>query len=243
MLSAQIQKQFDEARREETTYKPSTEILDQLQKKDFIMIVGPTAMGKSTLMNKAVELDDEFARVSGFTTRPKRNNDEPGLYEYIPHTDEGIRSVLLEKEAGTLVQYVISPASSYIYGTRLKDYSGKYNLKDTFSNVAGSLAALPFHTTHTIGIVTTPEAWQKWLGERYKKDDPELPKRIQEAIRSLEWLLAQPQDTVKWVYNRPDDIDTSAKELIAIAKQDKPASIDYPQYARDLLNLAKSLKK
>lgn len=243
MLSPEVQKLFDKAKQEETTYKPSNEVLDHLQKKNFIMIVGPTAMGKSTLMNKAVELDDEFARVSGFTTRPKRSNDEPGLYDYIPHTNEGIQSILAEKEAGQLVQYAIFPTTGFVYGTHLKDYPGTYNLKDTLSNVAGSLAKLPFHRTYIIGIVTTPEAWQQWLSLRFKPDDPDFLKRINEAIQSLEWLLRQPRETVKWVYNRPDDIETSAKELITITKEDKPASIDYPQYAQDLLDLAKSLKK
>ena len=243
MLSPDIQDLFNEAQDEETTYRPAPEVLEKLSKKDFIMIVGPTAMGKSTLMNKAVELDNEFARVSGFTTRPKRGNDEPGLYDYIPHTDEGIKEILAEKEAGTLVQYVVFGTTGFMYGTRLKDYPGKYNLKDTLSNVANSLTELPFHSTHIIGIVTTPQAWQTWLAQRFEPDDPDFLKRIDEAIQSLEWLLNQPADTVAWVYNRPNDIETSANELVAIAKEGKHASIDYPQYARDLLDMAKSLKK
>lgn len=243
MVSSRIQEQLDKARQEETTYRPSGEVLDQLRKKDFIMLVGPTAMGKSTLMNKMVELDSEFARVSGFTTRPKRSNDEPGLYDYIPHTDDGIQSILTEKEAGRLVQYAIFPTTGYVYGTHLKDYPAKYNLKDTLSNVAGSLAELPFHTTHIVGIVTTPEAWRKWLSVRFTPEDPDFLKRINEAIQSLEWLLAQPAGVVKWVYNRPDNVETSANELIAIAKEERTASIDYPQYARDLLDMAKSLRK
>lgn len=243
MLSPQIQDQLDKAQKEETTYKPSQDVLDQLEKKDFIMIVGPTAMGKSTLMNKVAEIDDEFARVSGFTTRPKRDNDEAGLYTYIPHTNEGIQTILNEKQAGQLVQYAIFPTTGYVYGTRLKDYPGTYNLKDTLSNVAGSLAELPFHSTRIVGIVTTPDAWQRWLLARFTPGDPDFLKRIDEAIQSLEWLLSQPRELVAWVYNRPDDIETSAKELIAIAKEEKPASIDYPQYARDLLDMAKNLKK
>jgi guanylate kinase len=242
MLSPDIQDLFNEAQDEETTYRPSPEVLKQLDKKDFIMIVGPTAMGKSTLMNAAVELDDQFARVSGFTTRPKRANDEPGLYDYIPHTDEGIKSILAEKQAGNLVQYAIFPTTGYMYGTQLKDYPEKYNLKDTLSNVAGSLAELPFHNTHIIGIVTTPEAWQTWLLQRFKPDDPDFFKRIDEAIQSLEWLLSQPKEKIKWVYNRLDDVTTSAKELIGLVK-DEMKPINYSSYAQSLLELAKSLQK
>ena len=207
------------------------------------MIVAPSAVGKSTLMNQVAELDSDFTRIGGFTSRPQRANDEPGLYEYIPHTDEGIRSILAQKEAGQLVQYVIHPTTGFIYGSRLHNYPGTYNMKDTLSNVVASLSKLPFHNSHVVGLVTDPQIWHEWFLKRNQHTGDNYQKRVTEAITSLEWLSSQPEASISWVYNHPDDIATDSKELVALIKGEKKSDPLLRDYAVKMLSLANQMKE
>ena len=207
------------------------------------MIVGPSAIGKSTLMNRSVELDKDFARISGFTTRPKRDIDEPGLYSYIPHTDEGIQSLLSQKEAGELIQYVVHPTTGFIYGSYPADYPKLYNMKDTLSNVVASLSRLPFRRSHVIGLIADPKMWQAWFSKRNSPENEDYQKRINEAVMSLEWLIKQPKGSIDWVYNHPDDISKSSKELIALVRGDKKSDSSLREYGLEMLSLAQQMKE
>lgn len=243
MISDSIQQQIDHARHEEHRYWPAERVRKTLTDKDFIMLVGPSAIGKSTLMNKIVELDKDFARVKNMTTRPARENDEKGLYEYIPHTDEGLAGLLKQIENGELVQYAVHPTTGFIYGTYPENYPGLYNMLDTQSQVALGLSTLPFRATHTMGIVTDPNTWREWFLSRNKAGTDEYTKRIDEAIRSLEWLTAQPGDSIKWIYNHPDNIMLSANELIALVKGTQESDSSLRETALTMLYLAYQMKE
>lgn len=227
----------------EQTYRPGEEAMRQLKEKELVMLVAPSGMGKSTLMNKLVENDKRFARVRNATTRPERQNDEPGLYAYLPHNEEGIRQLAEQMEKKELIQYAIFPATGYIYFTYPESYKATYNLLDTQAHVVKHLRRLPFRRTHAIGLVTAPEAWQSWLLTRYDNDTPELQKRLGEAISSLEWLLAQPEEAIHWAYNYPGNIQKSAEELTAVITRHEKPHRSYREYAEKLLSLAKRMKK
>jgi guanylate kinase len=242
MISPTIQEKIDHAQHEEHRYWPVKDVLQTLASKEFVMLVGPSAIGKSTLMNEVVKLDKEFARVKNMTTRPKRDNDEEGIYEYIPHTDQGLAQILEQIGNGKLVQYAVHPTTGFIYGTYPENYPGIYNMLDTQSQVASSLSQLPFRRTHIIGIVTDPDAWKKWFLDRNKKNTPEYEKRIDEAIQSLEWLTAQPANAITWIYNHPNDKAHSAKELIAAVKDTKMSDSELRDTALTMLYLAYQMK-
>jgi energy-coupling factor transporter ATP-binding protein EcfA2 len=241
MISPATQQRLDQAKLQENSYRPSGAVLETLAAKDFVMVVGPSAMGKSTLMNKVAELDGEFARVKNTTTRPKRDNDEPGLYEYIPHDDTGLRPLLDQMAAGRLVQYAIYPTTGFIYATHPESYPATYNMLDTQSQVVTNLAKLPFHKTHIIGLVTDPMAWQQWFLARNPKASDDYTKRLDEAILSLEWLVGQ--STIRWIYNHPDNITAGAKELISVVKDNENTNQTYRKYAIELLSLARQMKQ
>jgi guanylate kinase len=225
------------------TYQPGEAAGQLLGEKELIMVVAPSSMGKSTVMNEVVKLRADFARVLNSTTRPQRPNDEPGLYNYVPHTEEGTQQIVDAIISKQLVQYAIFPTTGYIYFTKPDSYPATYNLLDTQSQVVQHMRSLPFRKTHVVGLVTDPATWQSWLSQRYTKDDPEFPKRIGEAINSLEWLLSQPDGTIDWVYNYPNDTTKSATELINIVTNQGESDAAYKRYAKELLKLALSLKK
>lgn len=205
-------------------YHPREEVLQQLHGKTLVMVVGPAAIGKSSLMNEAIRLDHTFARVSGLTTRVARPNDEPGLYRYVSEDDA--RQLIGQRE---LVQYVVHPTTGKLYGTEARDYPADFNLQDTLSASVDFYRTLPFGRHVLVSLTTDPTAWQTWLQRRYPQVSPERDKRLQEARMSIEWSLSQAGEQ-HWLVNRPGDLSRAATELIAIARghqrpQQPPAEV------------------
>jgi guanylate kinase len=207
----------------------------ELLSKELVMIVGPTAIGKSTLMNHVMEMDRDFGRVSGFTSRPARENDEPGMYRYVTADEASV----IANSAET-IQYVLHPTTGIMYGTQVQDYPAKYNLLDTLSDVVEELRDLPFRRTTTISLTTDAESWERWLHDRYPVPSLERKKRLQEAINSIEWSLRQTSNH-HWIINRPDKIDDVANQLILAVKTSSNEPTDVPPEARRLREIARTL--
>src|SRR5690606_31401115 len=130
--------------------------MDDLRSKILIMLVGPSATGKSTVMNQVVETDSRFGRVKSFTTRPPRHNDEPDQYYYLQpsNLDELSRQ-------GEIISQVYFPTTGQVYGTLLSSYQGQYNLLDTLANSVSDYRQLPFKYTMTISLTVRAEEWHK----------------------------------------------------------------------------------
>lgn len=208
--------------------------MESLHDKTLVMIVGPTAVGKSSLMNQVVALDSEFGRVSGFTTREPRENDEPGLYRYL--TSAAARQLI---EQGEVVQFAIHPTTGDIYGTQPQDYPRRFNLLDTLSTVVAGMQSLPFKNVVTISLTTPAAAWRNWLLERYPEPSEERTKRLQEARQSIEWSMAQTSQHF-WLVNHPNELHATANELINVVRNGT-GQTDTPAEAEDLLLTVKSL--
>ncbi len=208
--------------------------MEQLTQKTLVMLVGPTAIGKSTLMNATARLDSEFARVTGFTTREPRQNDEPGQYRYYTQAE------LQEKiDTDSLVQYAVFPTTGQAYGTELIDYPGVFNLKDTLSNAVEDFKKVPFAQVITISVVANPDDWKQWLQIRYPTASNERKQRLEQAVISLEWSLSQIKDHY-WIINRAGDTTSIASELIELVRNPIPTSIT-PKEADELYQTAKTL--
>lgn len=213
---------INQLRQKEPNYAPNSSVLARLKQKQLVMLVSPTAVGKSTIMNWITKHDDRFARKSGFTSRPTRANDEPDLYRYVPHTNEGLLRVLRMVEAGELVQYAIHPTTGYLYGTELRDYPKQYTCADVLGHAIAGFRALPTAGSHTFSIVCNPDEWKKRLTARYPDaNDPELQKRLVEASINLSWSI-QDSKTV-WVDNSNGELVTAAHTIIQITtSQENP---------------------
>ena len=209
--------------------------MDSLASKTLVMIVGPTAIGKSSFMNKVLELDPQFKRVKSFTTRLPRGNDELNQYFYI--TQEQLDAHL---EAGEVLTDAIFPTTGIHYGTVPQSYQGDYNLLDTLASSVQDYRALPFHTNMTVSLTTDPDAWASWLQSRYPQPSEERTKRLQEARLSVTWSLEQTTDHC-WIKNEPNDMATSATQLIDLVfGKGKPVT-EPPKSATDMLNAIDNL--
>lgn len=203
--------------------------MNQLRDKTLIMLVGPSAIGKSTLMNEVVSIRSDFGRTTGFTTRDPRPNDEPGQYRYL--TKDDVQKKIAQK---SLIQYAVFPTTGQIYGTETIDYPSKYNLKDILANAVADFRALPFARTVTISLAAPAEQWQQWFLARYPKPSQEAKMRLEEAKLSIEWSLQDEQ--THWLINSEQHLKSAAAQLVNIATHDiNPATP--PNEPHDMLEL------
>lgn len=205
--------------------------MEILAGKTLIMLVGPSAIGKSTLMNEATKQDKRFKRVRNFTTRPPRANDEPGHYIYL--TAEELAA---KRSGGEIISEVVSPTTGDTYGTLSASYDGEYCLLDTLANSVELYRSLPFRQTVTITLFADPEQWQKWFLTRYPEPSDDTLKRLKEAELSINWSLTDSH--TYWLKNSDGNLGETARKLIDIVTR-QPIRGETPPQARAMLEIIK----
>ena len=208
--------------------------MEDIADKTLVMIVGPAAVGKSSLMHAVVRQDPRFAYVRSFTTRPDRG-DGVSTYQHI--TEEMALSLQASGAALTLIRH---PTTGHAYGTTPESYPARFNLLDTLSGSVGLYRRLPFGRTVTVSLTADPDDWQRWLLGRYPQPGEERTKRLREAVSSIRWSLDQ-TDGHHWLVNVPDGLDDTAGHLIRLAKKPETGPEPAPPEAVRMLALAESL--
>lgn len=216
-LSEPVQHRLDQMRAMQLAYHPSQAIESELSQKNLAMVVAPTACGKSYLMQQVIACDSSCKRVVDITTRPPRADDPAGAFQYLPHDDRNVTTLLDRIAHQDLVQYAIHPTTDYFYGSDIAGYPGEYNFLEVLSSTVALMRRLPFRRTTVIGVAVEVAQWQQWFEARYGTSGDDRRKRLQEAIMSLSWLTdATHGSLVKWVQNGPSH--DPAIEAIAIVK-------------------------
>lgn len=211
--------------------------MQHLGEVSLLLFVAPSCVGKSTLMNSLSAQDARFSRISGFTTRPPRPDDEPEMYRYLTHDETGLRSILDLENNGTLVQLAHHPVTGHYYGTQQSDYKTEFCSKDVFSGAVEVFRDLPARQSYTFGLVCDPTIWKERLIARYKTpDNPEIQKRLKEAIGSLNWIVNDPQTIL--IENGNEPITTPTQKIIEHVT--KKPGIDIPSQSR-LRTMAESM--
>lgn len=246
MLSPTVAARLMQASANQISYKPNTAIAEQLKQKNLVMFVGPAAVGKSFLMNRIMQQDIDFGRVSVFTSREARPDDELGMFRYIPHDDEHISQLLDKIEIGEVVQYAVHPTSGRIYGSEISDYAKSFNMLATLSGIVNTLRQLPFQTTNVIGLAVDPDIWLSRFYGRYVEPSEEQRKRLLEAVVSLKWLLTPSNNHQKitWVDNTSANETAAVQAVIDAVKFNKPSDPTTLRIAQSMLErLQKELLK
>ena len=215
------------------SYQAGTHILDGLRQVDFVAVVGPTAVGKTTLIRRAVAENPDFHMLVAGVSRPPRPGEKDGVDFHFDSKED----MQAKAERGEYVT-VINGASGDLYSTAPEDYpADKIVIMAVLSEVMPLFRNLPYKSFRSIFIL--PPSWQQWQ-ERLQSHgfSPEqLAPRLKEAKTSLQFAL---NDTgTLFVIN--DRLNAAAKEFIALALgqplskkfQTDPAGAKF--LARDLL--------
>ena len=206
--------------------------MNKISDKVLVMLVGPSAIGKSSIMNACVRQDERFAYVRSFTTRARRPDETVSHYEFISEA-----TARQWHRDGKTVTYVEHPSTHALYGTTVESYPGRYNLLDTLSDSVDTYRDLPFETTYTISLTAPVEQWQRWFLWRYPSPSGEANKRLEEAALSIEWSLGQTHDHL-WLVNSQDQLDQAATHLIELVNGGAAADDGRP-HAEAILALIK----
>lgn len=205
-------------------------INEALAEKTLVMIVGPSAIGKSTLMDRMTRISADFAYVRSFTTRLPRAG-ERSHYDFISR--EAAEQLQHDHQTITCVEH---PATHDLYGTTARSYPGRYNLLDTLSGSVMGYRKLPFKRTVTIAVTAPIDQWQQWFIDRYPEPNSEARKRLDEAVLSIEWSLGDPE--THWVTNQEGALDQTARAIInAVHSPSKRYSV--PSEPHAMLELIK----
>lgn len=202
-----------------------------LSTKTLVMLVGPSAIGKSTLMNEIIRERDDFAYVRSFTTRAPREG-EQSHYSFI-----GAKEAQALRATNRAITYFEHPTTHDVYGTTEKSYPGTFNLLDTLSGSVADYRKLPFKRTITIAITAPADEWRHWFLSRYSESTPEAEKRLKEATLSINWALNDPE--VYWINNNEGALMKTAEAVIATATSPLAQHTTPPKEPYAMLELIK----
>jgi guanylate kinase len=216
------------------------EIQRDLSNKAIINLVGPSAVGKTSLINEIDSNYPDFSRVISYTTRKPRDGEPLDAYRFITADDTDI-----DKLTTSSVQYDRFPGTDIVYGTQVSDYRNKYNLLDTLSSSVRTFRGLGFSACKQFIIVTSPMEWQERINTRAFSDE-QLLNRLDEGIKSLEWSLSE-KDAVKWIYNQTSHLQASSKSIVELSVDNSAYTFhddrNAKEIGRDLLWYIKYLKR
>ncbi|HEU4914324.1 MAG TPA: hypothetical protein VFT16_02865 [Candidatus Saccharimonadales bacterium] len=168
-----------------TDYQPNQSVLATLPKIIFVAVIGPTAVGKSTLMNAASARCPALHQIISTTSRQPRPGEEDDVDFHFRSRDE--------MEARIASHEYVQVAPNYtgdLYATAPEDYSTEgIAMMPVIADAMPTFQSLPFKQTRSIFIL--PPSWEVWQ-ERIKSHGfaPEaLEARMREAGRSLRYAI------------------------------------------------------
>lgn len=218
-MSGQIEKLTSRIEQAATNYAPGQDVLHALSAVTLVAVIGPSAVGKTTVMNSVVSIDADFARVNSFTTRPRRPNESSDTYRFLDQNESTLTDILAQIQRRELVQIAVHPTTRHVYGSLASDYSHTYMMLDALPNSIAALQSLPFKTLKKVALTTEASLWnERFLTRESTISSDQARKRIEEGIANIAWSLEQ-GDQIWWLENNNQPAHEAAAQLIEIAKR------------------------
>jgi guanylate kinase len=212
-------------------YIPNPEVQKKLAQTVLVQLIGPTAVGKSTLIDLIVSRNDShFSEVGTLTTRPKRETDSPWVTADISH--EEMKNKIDNHE---LVQYFRHP-SGEMYATDTSSYRTDVCLLPTMAKSADEFLDKGFKKVVRVGIVVNQKQWQERLHSR--ENDNDFAARMQEALQCLEWMsryrrrakyLQTPPPSLFFIENNNDSLESATQKIIDIIENPTDTALQLPR--------------
>jgi guanylate kinase len=204
------------------TYKPNESVLQSLPQVSFVAVIGPTAVGKTTLMNAAVARCPALHPVLTTTSRDPRAGEENDVDFHFRSKEE--------MEARIAKGEYVQVAPNYtgaLYATAPEDYATNgIAITPVLADAMPTFKELPFKIVRSIYVL--PPSWEAWK-ERMTSHSftPEqLEIRMQEAGRSLRYAI----DTEDLIFVINDDIVQSTLDFTQAALGSDSAANQYTSH-------------
>jgi len=203
-------------------YQPSPQTVAAMSHVKLAATVGPSASGKTTIMNALTALHSDVHHVIGETSRAPRHGEQAG--EDMHFRDKA--EIVEELKAGQLTQVVIGPNGD-LYCTRPESFPpDKICVYPLIPHGVEQFRALPLKFFAAAFIVPAGyELWRQWLDKQARISGWSTEKllgRLEEAKKSFSFALNDKD--MHFVLN--DEIDKAAERLYQIAQGQKPAEED-----------------
>ena len=196
---------------EEPSYEPSSAVKRQMGEKSLIALIGPSAVGKSTIAREIIRLGgSDFSEAYSSVTRARRADDPEG-YQTASEGFTVERAVqLIEHQAVT--NYSIHPSGA-IYATLPENFPATYNLLPLLPSSLSAMKKAGFYAVHAVYVTTSAEALKAQLADR--ASDASFVARLHEGATSLEWGIAH-QDELSFVENTYGEPHTAATHILSL---------------------------
>lgn len=166
-------------------YQPSPDVLKRIGNLTLYMIVGPSGVGKSTLIERS-----GFNFVPSDTTRDRRPGEQEGVEMYFRKDYD---QVINDIKAGRFVQIALF-ATGDMYATKATSYPASgVAIMPVMADVIPVFRDLGFKKT--ISAFITPPTYEEWMNRLgiHRLGAEQLAMRLAEARRSLTFALSDSQ--------------------------------------------------
>jgi len=226
----------------EQDYRSNNQVKSALGEKVISMIIGPTAVGKSTIIQEVLNTNSNWNVAGTITTRKRRDGDPSN---YLTSTD-GItcENLIGQIYSGDLINYSIHPGGD-IYAYSPDSFNAKYNLAPLTTPSIEIVKTAGFERAETSFIYAKPEDWELFIKDRLS--DPEIDARLEEAAMSLRYGLDNARSLHIIENTRGHEgLQKSAQKIIEITlgKMDIDIDKDYNiSTMEESLNFIKQIRK
>lgn len=228
---------IEKVRLEAPSYTPNGEILQAIQDKEFVAVMGPAGAGKSTTLDIVSQLDPAFGRTGSVLTRQPEARDNPDFCKYMT-VDKALKCI----ENRELVNYIVHPTTGTIYGTDLDMFAHEYNMLETLPGAINYFRELGFKAMHILYLVTEADSLEKQFDERYTVKNDERTKRLNESRANVEWSLSPEASGVRFIYNQPGKQAETAQKIIHSVKYNQTPHENGREYAEKMLAKMKEME-
>ncbi|MFT4532606.1 MAG: guanylate kinase [Candidatus Saccharimonadales bacterium] len=186
----------------QSTYVPSDAAKAKLANVDLVAIVGPTGVGKTTIIGRLA-----IPYVRSTVSREKRPTEQDKHTYYFTQDYLGI---IKDVKEGNYVQFIISSSGEF-YGTKLSEYpdSGVCVMSIAADQVP-SFQKLGFKSVKCIYIM--PPSYIEWMNRIGGVRTKDLLDRISEARQSVE--IVRDDENYSFILN--DNLDLAVAEVVDI---------------------------
>ena len=190
------------ARKLQQTYVPSAEVKSRLSKVNLLAIVGPTGVGKTTLINQ-LKIPSVLSDVTRDLRQGEKNNQNY-------HFREDYLDILKEIKTGAFAQFVVSDTGEF-YGTYVDAYPVEgWCSMAIFATAIPVFRNLGFRKVAPIYIM--PPGYVEWMRRVGELRAGDLDVRIAESIVSIRTALGDPE--YRFVLN--DNTELALNDINAI---------------------------